>query len=263
MTRLICVLLLMCCAALPSLAQPLSVARIADQEVLVHRVTKSACLMLSGAETTVHSEDVQASTAALTAFMDVLSGAAPLPEDDAAALVESMTTLKRSALQIRAGDRHSVPVALMLRMNIGLSEVFFDMRATAASPVGYPYVDAYALVQDLRIASQAFQRDLCLFLTELAAPGAAAQMADRLAVFERAIAILVEGDVDRSIPPAPNIHIKITLGKVAAKWQTLAPILEGAARGEPVAARDAQLASVLGDAMLRDLDNISERFLAL
>ncbi len=111
--------------------------------------------------------------------------------------------------------------------------------------------------------SQKFQRDLCLFLTDLAPEDAASVFSDDIDHFEHALAQLIEGDRAAGMAAAPNIHIKVTLGKVFAKWKTLKPILQTAASGDVLDPRDAQLASVLGDAMLANLDEVSARFEAL
>ncbi|MEX0370248.1 MAG: hypothetical protein AB3N09_06420 [Tateyamaria sp.] len=237
-------------------AAPPVVSDLADQAVLVHRITKSACLMVSGADTPVHGEDVAASTAALSALTQGSTGIidGPVP------LRRNVDVLNRSALQIAAGDRHSVPFALMLRMNMQLSQHYSDLRARSIAAEPAPHAAAHALVHELRVASQAFQRDLCLYLTDLATPMVAHDMDARLAFFGHSVSALLAGDPDQSVPPPPTIHIKIALGKVESKWRTLEPILAQASSGHAIEPRDAQLASVLGDAILRNLDEIADRF---
>ena len=151
----------------------------------------------------------------------------------------------------------------MLRKNLALSDQYVDLRKRAETSVNASNAAAYALIHELRIASQAFQRDLCLYLTDLASKAMAHDLSVRMDFFANTLAALLVGDATRSVVPPPNIHIKITLRKIESKWRTLAPILGAAAKGQLLDARDAQLASVLGDAMLRDLDAIVARFEAL
>ncbi|APX10772.1 hypothetical protein BWR18_02980 [Tateyamaria omphalii] len=231
----------------------------ADQAVLVHRVTKSVCLLFVGSSTSVHLDDVAESSARLMARSGTLGimAAADLK------LAADVATLTRSARQIAAGDRHTVAVSLLLKTNPVLSSRYREKRAHAQSDVPAEFHGSFAAVQDLRVLSQKFQRDLCLFLTDLALDGAAGALSDDIVSFEQALEQITKGDAAAGLVAAPNIHIKVTLGKVAAKWKTLKPILLAAARGEAVDSRDAQLASVLGDAMLANLDDISDRFQAL
>ncbi|MBY5934156.1 type IV pili methyl-accepting chemotaxis transducer N-terminal domain-containing protein [Tateyamaria omphalii] len=231
----------------------------ADQAVLVHRVTKSVCLLFVGASTSVHLDDVAESSARLMARSGTLGvvGAVDL------ALAQDVATITRSARQIAAGDRHTVAVSLMLRTNPVLSSRYRQKRENAPASVGSEFRGSYALVQELRVLSQKFQRDLCLFLTELAPDDAHHALADDIVRFDQAIEQLISGDTAAGLAAAPNIHIKVGLRKVAAKWATLKPILLTAADGDMPDPRDVQLASVLGDAMLTNFDDVSDRFQAL
>ncbi|WP_299046097.1 hypothetical protein [uncultured Tateyamaria sp.] len=241
----------------PAQADRNTIRDLADQAVLVHRITKSACMLFVGAETPVHAQDVIASSEMLTTLSVWLA----MDPDASEPMLTELETYTRSARQIAAGDRHTVPVTLLLLGNPSLAARYRERWQSAPSDVEERHRASYALVQELRVASQAFQRDLCLFLTNLTPEGAGAILATDIAEFSDALVRLVEGDVETGIVPAPNIHIKITLGKVASKWKTLEPILSGAASGAPVDSRNAQLASVLGDSILANFDEISDRFL--
>lgn len=236
-----------------------NVRGLADQAVLVHRITKSVCLLFVGAQTPVHAEDVAASVAELNR----LSSATVANPDTDGDLASEVATLTKSAQQIVAGDRHTVPVTLLITTNPTLASRYSQMRYRAASEVASKYRNSYAVLHELRVVSQAFQRDLCLFLTDLASTGAERAMIERIAYFKVSLDALTFGDHAAGLEAAPNIHIKVTLGKVAAKWKTLEPILSAAASGTEIDPRDVQLASVLGDAILKNFDQISDRFLDL
>lgn len=240
-------------------AEPVTVRMLADQTVLMHRVTKSVCMVLFGAQTPVHVQDIFSSTEQLARTSEQLRKDANFTD----AMFAGVDVLSKSARQIAAGDRHSVPLTLLLRINPELARSFGQIKVGARSSVGAQYRGSFLLVQDLRVVSQAFQRDLCLVLTDLAPQGAGDIMAQQVDAFAVSLSTLVTGDVDIGVVAAPNIYIKTTLGKVVGKWKTLEPILSAAAAGQPIDPRDAQLASVLGDAILKNLDEITDRLLAL
>ncbi len=256
---LLTAILVSCCATHAAAGEQTTVRGLADQAVLVHRITKSVCLLFVGAQTPVHAEDVAASVRELNSLSSAI---AAQPGADIG-LADEVAALTKSAQQIVAGDRHTVPVTLLIKTNPTLASRYSQMRYRAASEVASKYQNSYAVLHELRVVSQAFQRDLCLFLTGLASAGAERAMIERIAYFKASLDALVSGDRATGLEAAPNIHIKITLGKVAAKWNTLQPILSAAASGGPIDPRDVQLASVLGDAILNNLDQISDRFLDL
>ncbi|WP_299550499.1 hypothetical protein [uncultured Tateyamaria sp.] len=239
--------------------EPATVRGLADQAVLVHRITKSVCLLFVGAQTPVHAEDVAASVKELS----LLSASVSMQSQANAHLSQEVATLTKSAQQIVAGDRHTVPVTLLLKTNPTLAFHYSQMRYQALSQVPHKYRASYAVLHELRVVSQAFQRDLCLFLTELAPTGAERAMIERISYFKASLDALIVGNAVTGLVAAPNIHIKVILGKVASKWNTLEAILSAAASGDMIDPRDVQLASVLGDAILENLDQISDRFLAL
>jgi hypothetical protein len=244
----------MCLCVPVARADAVTVRTLADQGVLVHRITKSVCLLLVGAETPVHAQDVEDSSEQLVQLATF---------DTTDHLMADIDTLVKSARQIAAGDRHSVPVNLLLRTNPVLADAFGQMADAAGAAVQPAHRGSYVRVQELRVTSQAFQRDLCLFLTGLSPDGAGELMAERVTFFAQSLDHLVTGLPADGLVAAPNIHIKITLGKVAGQWKTLEPILRAAAAGAPIDSSDAKIASVLGDAILKNFDEITDRFLAL
>lgn len=243
----------------PAHGQNIALRDVADQAVLVHSITKSACLMLGGAQFPVHADNVETSSAQLLR----LSAEMALQAETSEAVLQDIETLARSAQQIAAGDHHTVPVTLLLKSNPRLASRFTALKTDAPVAVRDAYQGSYSLVQTLRVTSQAFQRDLCLFMIDLAPPGASVSLTVDIAFFERSLEQLMSGDLRAGLVAAPNIHIKVTLGKIVGKWKTLEPILAAAASGQPIDPRDVQLASVLGDAILKNLDEITDHFLSL
>ncbi|WP_299284663.1 hypothetical protein [uncultured Tateyamaria sp.] len=256
----------LCCFLLilpvSSAAQPVSMVQVMDQAVLTHRIAKSACLVLMGAEAQIHADDIEASSTALDAGLErLLATSAGEDRNQIKSLRDIGHTMSVSAKQVAAGDLHTVPAGLLLRFNPIVSDTLGDIASGATVPAAlHEMRPAYRAVHRMRAVSQQVQRDLCLLETDLAWSGAAKVMTVHIVEFEQTIDDLMNGNPDKSIIKAPNIHIKVTLGKVASKWTTLAPILEQAARGDPVDMRDIQLASVLGDAILRNLNDVAARF---
>lgn len=253
--------LLICLASLldvPAVAAQQMTARgYADQAVLVHRMTKSVCMLFVGAQTPVHAQD------ALQSAEQLELRAAALEEGNTHVSRGTLATYAASARQIVAGDRHSVPVSQMLRKNPELAAQYRHAWRSAAVNVTPAYQNNFRLVQELRVQSQAFQRDLCLFLTGLAGDTTASILKTDIAFFAQTLDVLIAGNPDQAVEPAPNIYIKVALGKVQSKWTTLEPILSQAAADGQVDVRDAQLASVLGDAILENLDEVSDRFMGI
>lgn len=238
---------------------------VADQSVLVHRITKSACLVLMGADAPIHSDVIASSAVELEQMLghwnakNTLNGYEMLT-----GLRFDADVMTRSALQIAAGDVHSVPVGLLLRYNprvlAALGQFGTDTPVPSVLPEHRP---AFRAVHRLRIRSQQLLGDLCLLETGLGGADAARRVMSDIAAVTDAIEDLKVGNAQQLIVKAPNTHIKITLGKVSSKWKTLAGILDAAAQGAHVDLRDVQLASVMGDAILKNLDEIVERFEAL
>ncbi|WP_299153521.1 hypothetical protein [uncultured Tateyamaria sp.] len=243
-------------------AQPVSMVHVLDQVVLTHRIAKSACLVLMGAEADIHAEDIERSSTALDAGLErLLATSGAEDRNQIKSLRDIGHTMSLSAKQVAAGDMHTVPAGLLLRFNPIVSNTLGDIASRTSVPTALKEMrSAYRAVHRMRAISQQVQRDLCLLETDLAWSGAADVMADHIVEFEQTLEDLIDGNPARSIIKAPSIHIKITLGKVASKWVTLAPILRQAARDDPVDMRDIQLASVLGDAILRNLNDVAVRF---
>lgn len=238
-------------------AEPAGMAAALQQVTLTHRLVKFSCLMMKGAGAPIYAEQITSSADALGAgWADLADHAIVVPDRT---MARGDIVLK-SARQIGAGDFHSVPVSLLLEAARDVSHDLMQMSAQTAAPAHLgTKAEYYRAVLLARAASQALQRDMCLIATGLASDQAQALFADRVAAFEVQVHGLLHGDAARGLQKAPDIHVKVTLGKIQSKWKTLLPLLTTAADGAAVALRDVQLASVLGDAILANFDHIATR----
>jgi len=231
------------------------VGLVSDQVVHVHRVAKSACLVLSGAEPDVHLQDITRSSAAMRGgFLALASEGGTSDQSLIMAASRDGDVLVRAALQIAGGDRHSVAVAQMLRNGplVTARMAAVDLGMRGPPPEG-PSAELNA-VHELRIKSQRLQQDLCLLRIGLAGARAANRLFRDAQSIPQLLVALRNGDPKRGLSAAASIHIKVELGKALAKWRSLAPIVAGATDGEMLDLRDVMIASVLVDAMLGNLD---------
>ncbi|MEM8577965.1 MAG: hypothetical protein AAGF60_08965 [Pseudomonadota bacterium] len=232
-------------------------ALVSNQVVHVHRIVKSACLVLSGAPPEVHLEDISTSSAAMRSGFQALS--IDSPRSDGTLIASARRdgdVLTRAALQIVAGDRHSVAVAQLLRKG---PLVTARLEALSSLPGG-AFLQA---IHDVRVRSQRAQRDLCLLRIGLVGERAVRRLAADSAAIPDVLAGLQDGNRRLGLDRAPNIHIKVAIGKAASKWRSLAPIAQRAVDGDTLDLRDVQVASVLVDAMLGNLNEALGHFDAL
>ena len=248
------------------------------QSMLAHRMTKSACLVMMGANATVHSEVALTAAQEFEAHMQVL-----IAGDDAQNVQEELDHDLRTALlftqefslgltassaQIASGDFHSVPVGLMITRNSGVARQMEDIRSDTFARYSSDFQNGdlaktvhWANAQNALI--QELLRDLCFITLDISGAGAKDALLEKLALFEARSVVLKEGSAAEGIVKAPNIHIKIELGKVISKWSKIKPYLEAAAVGKTSDLSDIQLAFVYGEAITDNLKKILDRYAKL
>lgn len=248
------------------------------QSMLAHRMTKSACLVMMGADAKVHSEVALGTAQEFDQHMRVLIDGHP----DLGVVAEHDGTLRSalertqmyargltaSAAQIASGDFHSVPVSLMISRNSAVTDQMASIRQATferysvekqadglAKTVHWAH-EQNALIQELL-------RDLCFITLDISSVGATTAMLEKMVVFEDRSLLLKQGSSADGIVKAPNIHIKIELGKVITKWVKIKPYLEAAAAGETADLSDIQLAYVYGEAITGNLAKILDHYTKL
>jgi hypothetical protein len=252
-------------------AQDPAVARLdlmAQQAQRMQRMAKSACLVMSGAQSELHAK------AAHTAAAEFASGMAQLAKGpgagkghDAAAqadLVQIAQVSKgavTSAQQIAAGDFHSVAVTLLLERAPRIAYQLDQLRKAAwQGQAAGVSGGAVRLLQDQHILIEELLRDLCYARLDLGPATLTAQMRAKMQRFESVNAGLIAGDAALGVEKAPNISIKIALGQVDSKWQSLRALLEAAAEGQQQDVSDVQLASVLGESLTHRMEKLIKMY---
>ncbi|MEO0391146.1 MAG: hypothetical protein AAF218_09430 [Pseudomonadota bacterium] len=244
-------LLIFCGLARPAAAEAMPAGLLADQTLLVHRLTKSACLVLSGAAPDVHMLDIERSAAAmLQGFADLEQIADVHSQSLLANARRDGETLAQAASQIAAGDRHSVAVGLLLR-----NAPLVAARLSALPVAQRDETDRTGeTAHNLRVRTQRLQRDLCLLRIGLAGTRAQVRLQRDLDRVPQLLNDLLSGNAARQIGPPPSVQVKVLYGKAAAKWKTLSGVVSDAALARQLGLSDVQIGSVLVDGMLNDLD---------
>lgn len=240
------------------------------------RIGKSACMVMSGADSQLHSDATVDNAVAFSAVMGVIidgdpaTGLAPMPPGpERSALVEAAgfaRGLTLSAQQVAAGDLHAVPVGLILsrpapvarRLHIALEEID---PPEAGPPAAVQ--NAVRLLHQQNALLEEILKDFCHLRLSIGASDTAAQITQNMAVFMARNAALISGDTALGLDKAPNIKIKITLGQINSKWVSFESLLNPALAGEEMELRDAQLASVIGGTLSQRLTKLIGMYQAL
>ena len=242
-----------------------------DQAVLAHRMTKSACLVMLGFEAPYYQNQIKVNSDRFLAQFSKLSAFPRDPSIPNDRWDEIQTTVKkmeqyfdpmvRSALQISAGDRHSMAVNLLLDRDAMATWEFTTLAYVTARDIEEtPIENAIFSVMEQRIISQQMLRDLCFVRAGFAGQNARERLRENITEFSRAIDVLIHGDSHLGIPTAPNIHIKLKLRAVQPRWKRLSDLVHSTLESEALTTQNMQLASIFGDAVLLALDQVLIEF---
>jgi hypothetical protein len=279
MLRIITALVLLLGGITPAFAQDADALRrslLFEQLQRTQRIGKSACMVLSGADSQLHSDATVDNAVAFSAVMagiidgDPAIGLPPMatgPQRSSLIEIERFSRgLTQSAQQVAAGDLHAVPVGLILsrtgatadRLQVALK----DMRhSTAGQTVAV--ANAIQLLHQQNALLEEILKDFCHLRLSIGPLDTAAHITDSMALFIAVNAALISGDSTLGLDKAPNIKIKITLGQINSKWVSFEALLSAALAGEEMGLRDAQLASVIGGTMSKRLTKLIGMYQAL
>ncbi|MFT6024219.1 MAG: hypothetical protein ACI9PY_002344 [Ascidiaceihabitans sp.] len=251
---------------------------IEHQAMLAHRMTKSACLVMMGADAKEHAEVALLTAQQFETQMQVLingdaaHGIGKENDVELRAALENAQAfsngLTASSAQIASGDFHSVPVGLMISRNGAVANRMEDIRQGTLARYSSE-LRQNDLVNTVHWANaqnaliQELLRDLCFITLDISDAGAKGALLEKLAVFEERSVLLKIGSAPDDIAKAPSIHIKIELGKVITRWGKIKPYLEAAAAGETADLSDIQLAYVYGEAITANMKKILDRYAKL
>ena len=279
MLRIITAAVLILGGIVPAFAQDTDAVRqslLFEQLQRAQRIGKSACMVLSGADSQLHSDATIDNAVAFTGVMgSIIDGdpALALPPMIAGTHRTALVEIERfsrgltlSAQQVAAGDMHAVPVGLILsRTGLvanRLHATLKDMRQSGKSITG-PSANAIEILHQQNALLEEILKDFCHLRLSIGGSDAAAHITDNMASFMNMNAALIGGDSGVGLDKAPNIKIKITLGQINSKWVSFEGLLKAALGGEEMGLRDAQLASVIGETMSQRLTKLIGMYQAL
>lgn len=279
MLRITLALFLLVCGFEPVAAQDHIAIRqtlLFEQLQRTQRIGKSACMVMSGADSQLHSDATVDNAVAFNLVMaaiidgDPSIGLVPMaagPERAALSEVAKVSRgLTQSAQQVAAGDIHAVPVALILSrpamiaegMHAALSEMGPSAGGQSAA-----VQNAVRLLHQQNALLEEILKDFCHMRLSIGAKDTAAQITQNMALFTSINAALIKGDAALGLHKAPNIKIKITLGQIDSKWVSFERLLKPALAGGDMELRDAQLASVIGGTLSKRLTKLVSMYQAL
>ncbi|QFT57443.1 hypothetical protein FIU94_01290 [Sulfitobacter sp. THAF37] len=237
---------------------------LADQAQRALRITKSACLVMSGSQVSHHAQTVVEEARHFEEVMQDLAA----EQERLLQLRRLSLGLTRSAAQIASGDLHSVPMRLLLSRNHQVAARLLDLaRAEGATyPEEVLSKEQVTVLNHLaaqRALVEGLLRDQCYVRLSFGAADLPQKMTEGIRRFEAVNTLLIEGDAAQGVPPAPDIGIKIALGQVASKWVSLRALLDAAAKEGTLDLRDLQLAAVIGETLHRRLGKLMEKYQAL
>ncbi len=251
----------------PASARDASVVRadlLMGQKVRLHKMSKSVCYLIAGADRALLSRTALAAAEAFDAALITLqedgetTGLAPEADTGVQAALTDLHRQSRgvvlSARQIIAGDLHHVPLTLFLdggpeteaRLENLESDVLPGLVSSSEKGVSFA---AFRALRDQSARLQALLRDACLLKVGLLGAAGQARLSESFDLFEAELRVLREGDPERGIPAPPNVSSRVLLDKVASLWAKARPTMVAATQGQPVEMRALQMASIFADLM--------------
>lgn len=247
-----------------------------EQLLRIQRIGKSACLVLSGADSQIHSDATVDNAVAFSAVMGVIIdgdtsiGLAPMSDGtQRTALAEAAQYargLTLSAQQVAAGDLHAVPVGLILsRTGPTANRLHAALKEMQQIPAGQSAAtqNAIRLLHQQNELLEGILKDFCHLRLSIGSVDTAARIRENMAGFMAMNSALITGDPSLALDKPPNIKVKITLGQITSKWVAFEALLAPALAGADMELRDAQLASVIGGTLSKRLADLIEMYQTL
>lgn len=238
------------------------------QPVLVYQMSKSVCLVMMGAQAQhnaetafVVSQQIDAALRELRQDRATLGDGTELATE-LSHLAAGMTA---SARQIVSGDFHAVPMQILLDRHGAVTaqarQIWGELGEEWSTEPSYQtYLTTLAGVYELDALAQEVLLDLCFVRMDIKRAAKLASLPDKIARFELLAQALKLGDDSLGFSKAPNINAKFGYDKVTAKWKTLRSILDQALEGQALEVDDIQLASVMSDAIHKQVTDILGRY---
>ena len=226
-----------------------------NQRLVSQEIIRSVCMVLSGNNAAGHAEDAWIAASGFEATLQGLSVGSNelgLAAETNAQILTALDDIRQvwrvlgpATRQIASGDRHSVPVRQVLRLDSvmrGQTEVAVELVEAhyAALIVPPDLARAINLISRQRMLVAQASKDACFISIGLSPAVKREELADAVAQMEDAIALLAKGDENAGIAPPPNGFIPFSLKKVGKKWAKLRIQIDQILAGEVMSAPELQ-----------------------
>ena len=241
------------------------------QGMLTQRMAKSSCLVMLDVDPQAQAE--AGYLAALefdTAFVDLRDGnsaagfqpeADPVIRDSLARIIDDSASFTASVRQIVSGDRHTVPVRLMLQRNAQLRAATEDLVEAMAARGGTAAADpkmahTISVASRQRTETQQIVKELCLIAADLNADENRIALKTSVNQFETTLQDLFRGSASQGLLPPPSGKIRKEMRKARTLWKPVIALLEQVLqRGSPTIQELSQVAAGM-DAVLDQLNGV-------
>ncbi|MEP6020308.1 MAG: type IV pili methyl-accepting chemotaxis transducer N-terminal domain-containing protein [Paracoccaceae bacterium] len=239
------------------------------ERMLIQRIVKSSCLVLSNIDTEHYAASAIKDTDLFeTTLADLIAGSPErnwAPERNPKALAQMQdtyakwSTLRPAALQVSHGDLMAFAVFQIVKdtdktvtaMNAAVSDIANAMGQKGVDPKISKTLNAAG---KQRMLSQKLAKEFCFLHNDVNAEMHRELLIDTAATFEKTLDSLLNSDAvtgEFIAPPTPQTELHLTNAKRI--WQDLSPIMQHAIDGEETTLTDLENVAHLSDKLLSEM----------
>lgn len=238
------------------------------ERMLIQRVVKSSCYVLSDANGQVFADaalaDVQDFEETLKALIEGSPERGWLPEaepDVRAALkatYDRWVLLRPAALQVANGDMQDVPIRQIVNMTddtVGQMNAAVNvMQKHNFDPTADPrFAKTINAAGRQRMLSQKMAKEFCFLYNDVAADKNRAGLQQSFALFDETLtALRTASESGQGLAPA-GAKVSRLLDDVAETWSVLRPVIARAIEGEQPERKDFETVVALSDKLLSEM----------
>ncbi|MEO9515784.1 MAG: type IV pili methyl-accepting chemotaxis transducer N-terminal domain-containing protein [Paracoccaceae bacterium] len=239
------------------------------ERMLIQRIVKSSCLVLSNIDTEHYAAAAIKDTDLFeTTLADLIAGSPErnwAPERNPKALAQMQdtyakwSTLRPAALQVSHGDLMAFAVFQIVKdtdktvtaMNAAVSDIANAMSQKGVDPKISKTLNAAG---KQRMLSQKLAKEFCFLHNDVNAEMHRELLIETAATFEKTLDSLLNSDAvtgEFIAPPTPQTELHLTNAKRI--WQDLSPIMQHAIDGEETTLTDLENVAHLSDKLLSEM----------
>ena len=239
------------------------------ERMLIQRIVKSSCLVLSNIDTEHYAASAIKDTNMFETTLAELIAGSPernwAPEANPKALAQMQdtyakwNTLRPAALQVSHGDLMAFAVSQIIKdtdttvtaMNTAVSDMANAMGTGSIDPKISKTLNAAG---KQRMLSQKLAKEFCFLHNDVSAQMHRELLVETAAAFETTLDSLMTADTVTSefiAPPTPQTELHLANAKRI--WQNLSPIMQHAIDGEETTRADLENVAHLSDELLSEM----------